>query len=69
MPCKIWGFHGGDHEECRILEYKNPVRTSQQTRYVSAIEPRRLKLSKIWGFHGGDYEEFRHLGCYAVLLL
>jgi hypothetical protein len=36
MLCKIWGFHGGDYEECRILEYKNPVRTSQEIYYVSA---------------------------------
>jgi hypothetical protein len=28
LPCKILGFHGGDYEECRLLGYKNPVRTS-----------------------------------------
>jgi hypothetical protein len=22
MLYKIWGFHGGDYEECRLLEYK-----------------------------------------------
>jgi hypothetical protein len=27
--CKIWGLHGGDYEECRLLGYKIPVRTSQ----------------------------------------
>jgi hypothetical protein len=21
---KIWGFHGGDYEECRLLGYKKP---------------------------------------------
>jgi hypothetical protein len=35
----------------------NPVRTSQETHYVSATEPSRLMLCKICGFHGGDYEE------------
>jgi hypothetical protein len=58
---KIWGFHGGDYEECRLLRYKNPVRTSQNTHYVSATEPSRETLCKIWGFHGGDYEECRLL--------
>jgi hypothetical protein len=24
--CKMWGIHGGDYEECRLLGYKNPVR-------------------------------------------
>jgi hypothetical protein len=24
-------FLGGDYEECRLLGYKNPVRTSQET--------------------------------------
>jgi hypothetical protein len=62
MLCKIWGFHGGDYEECRLLGYKNPVRTSQETHYVSATECSQLTLFKIWGFHGGDYEECRLLG-------
>jgi hypothetical protein len=22
MLCKIWDFHGGDYEECRLLGYK-----------------------------------------------
>jgi hypothetical protein len=61
-PCKIWGSHGGDYEECRLLGYKNPVRTSQETHYVSATESSRLMLCKIWGYHGDDYEEFRLLG-------
>jgi hypothetical protein len=60
--CKSWGFHGGDYEECRLLRYKNPVCTSQETHYVSATESSRLMLCKIWGFHGGDYEECRLLG-------
>jgi hypothetical protein len=62
MLCKIWGFHGGDYEDCRLLGYKNAVRTSQETHYVSATEPIQLMLCKIWGFHGGDYGECRLLG-------
>jgi hypothetical protein len=60
---KVWGFHGGDYEECSVLEYKIPVRTSQMTHYVTATELSRLMLCKIWGFHVGDYEECRVLGC------
>jgi hypothetical protein len=52
---KIWCFHGGDYAECRFLAYKNPVRISQETDYVSATQPSRLMLCKIWGFHGGDW--------------
>jgi hypothetical protein len=62
MLCKIFGFHGGDYEECRLLGYKNPVRTSQETHYVSTTAPSQLMLCKIFGFHGGDYEECHHLG-------
>jgi hypothetical protein len=62
MVRKIWGFNDGDYEECRLLGYKDPVRTSQETYYVSATDSSRLILRKIWGFHGGDYEEFRLLG-------
>jgi hypothetical protein len=36
--CKILGFHGGDYEDCRLLAYKNSVRTSQETHYVSTTE-------------------------------
>jgi hypothetical protein len=54
---KIWGFHGSDYEECRLLGYKNPVRTSQETHYVSTTESSQLMLYKTWGFRGGDYEE------------
>jgi hypothetical protein len=60
--CTIWDFHGGDYEECRLLGYKYPVRTSQETHYGST-EPSLLVLCKIWGFHGGDYEEY-HLPGY-----
>jgi hypothetical protein len=62
MICKIWGFHGGDYEECRLLGYKNPVHTSQETHYFSATELSRLMLCKIWGYLGGNYEECRLLG-------
>jgi hypothetical protein len=58
----IWGFWGGEYEECRLLGYNNPVRTSQETQYVSATESSRLMLYKIWDFYGGDYEEYRFLG-------
>jgi hypothetical protein len=62
ITCKIWGFNGGDYEECRLLGYKNPVCTSQETHYASATESSRLMLCKIWGFHGGDYKECRLFG-------
>jgi hypothetical protein len=62
ISCKIWGFHSGEYEECRLLGYKNPVRTSQETHYFSTTEHSRLMLYKIWGFHGGDYEECRLVG-------
>jgi hypothetical protein len=59
---KIRGFHGSDYEECLLLWSENPVRTSQETHYVSATEISQLMLCKIWGFHGCDYEECRLLG-------
>jgi hypothetical protein len=40
------GF-GTNYEECRLLGYKNPVCTSQETRYFSATEPSQLMLYKI----------------------
>jgi hypothetical protein len=43
----VCGFHGGDNEECRLLGYRNPVRTSQETHYVSATEPSQLMPCKI----------------------
>jgi hypothetical protein len=48
---KIWGFHGGGHEECHFLGYKNTVRTSKET-HISATELIQLMLCKIWDFHG-----------------
>jgi hypothetical protein len=40
----------------------NPVRTSQETHYISATESSQLMLCKSLGCHGGDYEECRILG-------
>jgi hypothetical protein len=62
MLCKILGFHGSDYEEWRLLGYKNPVHTSQESHYFSAIKSSQLMPCKIWGFQGGDYEECRLLG-------
>jgi hypothetical protein len=64
--CKILGFHGGDYEECRLMGYKTPVCTSQETHYFSTTESSQLMLCKIWGLHGGDYEECSLLGWYRV---
>jgi hypothetical protein len=47
MLCKISGVHGGDYEECRLLGYKTPVRTSQEAHYVSATELSQLMVCKI----------------------
>jgi hypothetical protein len=57
---KIWGFHGGYYEEC-ILGYKKPLRTSQETHYISATESSQLTFCKILGIDGGDYKECRLL--------
>jgi hypothetical protein len=38
---KIWGSCGSDYEECRLMGYTNPVRTSKDTHYVSATDPSR----------------------------
>jgi hypothetical protein len=62
MLCHIRGFHGSDYEECRLLGYKNPVRTSRETHYFSATKPSQLMLCHIRGFHGSDYEECLLLG-------
>jgi hypothetical protein len=62
MLCQIWGIHGGDYEECRLLWYKNPVLTSQEIYYVSITEPSRLMLCRIWDIHGSDYKECGLLG-------
>jgi hypothetical protein len=40
------------YEECRLLGYRNPVRTSQETHYVSTTEPSQSMLCKNWGFTG-----------------
>jgi hypothetical protein len=49
-------------EECRLLGYKNPVRTSQETHCISVTESNQLLICNICGFHGRDYEECRLLG-------
>jgi hypothetical protein len=36
-----------DYEECRLLGYKIPVHTSQETHYVSTTESSQLMLCKI----------------------
>jgi hypothetical protein len=59
---KLCGFHGSGCEECRLLGYKMPVRTSQETHYISATELSQLILCKLCGCHGSDYEECRLLG-------
>jgi hypothetical protein len=56
MLCKIWGFHGGDYEECRLQGYKNTVRILQESHYVSAIEPSRLMLCKTRGVYGVSWD-------------
>jgi hypothetical protein len=61
LKYKICGFYERDYEECRLLGYKNPVRTSQETHYISPTEPSLLMLCKIFVFYGGDYEECRLL--------
>jgi hypothetical protein len=43
----IFGVHGNEYEECRLVGYKHPVRTSQVTHYISATEPSQLMLCKI----------------------
>jgi hypothetical protein len=40
-------FVSRDYEECRLLGYKNPVRTSQETHYISTTESSQLMLCKI----------------------
>jgi hypothetical protein len=67
MLCKIWGFHGGDYEACRLLGYKVPVRDSHTLRLRYRVKP--VIPCKIWGFHGCDYEECRLLGCNVLRVL
>jgi hypothetical protein len=45
--CYVRRLQGDDYEECRLLGYRNPIRTSQETHYVSATEPSQLMLCKI----------------------
>jgi hypothetical protein len=33
---KIWGYHGGDYEECRLLGYKTPQIVPHRKYFVSA---------------------------------
>jgi hypothetical protein len=47
---KIWGVHGGDYEECRLLGYKIPIHISQGKHYVSATDSSRLMICKSLGF-------------------
>jgi hypothetical protein len=39
MLFKILGFHVGDYEQCRLLGYRNLVRTSQETRLRYRNQP------------------------------
>jgi hypothetical protein len=41
-------------EECHLLGYKNPVRTSRVTLRLH-YTAQTVKLCKVWGFHGGDW--------------
>jgi hypothetical protein len=59
---KDLGFHGCDNEERHLLGYKIPVRTSQETHYVSATQHNRSMLCKISGFHSDDNEVCGLLG-------
>jgi hypothetical protein len=45
IVCKIWGFHGGDYEECCLLGCKSPFRTSQETNYFCVTTGNTLLLS------------------------
>jgi hypothetical protein len=56
------GFTAVAMNSVSIWDIKNPVRTSQETRYVSTTEINRLMLWKNCGSHSGDYEE-----CWRVL--
>jgi hypothetical protein len=65
----ILDFHCGDYEECRLLGYKNPVRTSNETYYISDAEHSRLMICKIWSSQGSDYGGDRLVWCDAVWTL
>jgi hypothetical protein len=49
MLCKIWGFRGGDYEECRLLGYKNLIFTSQETHYSFFIKYDAIKAYLVGG--------------------
>jgi hypothetical protein len=38
--CKIWGFHGSDYEECRLLGYKPSSYLKQTKTNSMALSPR-----------------------------
>jgi hypothetical protein len=53
--CKIWGFHSSDYEECHLLGYKTPVRTSGDTlrlsyrvQSVNAMKDLRFLQQWLW---------------------
>jgi hypothetical protein len=60
MLCKIWRFHTGDNEECRLLYIKTQF--VPHRKHITSIELSRLILYDIWGFHTGDYEEWSLVG-------
>jgi hypothetical protein len=62
MLCKIWGYRGGNYEECRLLGCKKPISYITGNTLCRLTEPCWLMICKIWGYHGGDYEECRVLG-------
>jgi hypothetical protein len=53
---KLWAVHGSDYEECRLVGYEIPFRTSEETHYISATEPSRLMLCNIWAIGSSDYD-------------
>jgi hypothetical protein len=56
------GFLGDGYEERRLLGYRNPISTSQETHYISTTEHSQLMPCKIRGSHGGVYEDCPLLG-------
>jgi hypothetical protein len=45
--CKSGGYHSSGYEEFRLLGYKTPFRTSQETHYFYVTELSQLMLCKI----------------------
>jgi hypothetical protein len=69
MLCKISGFHGCDYVECRLLGYKNPVSTSQETlRIRYRAQPVKCYV-RFEVFTAVTMKNVCVLGCYAVWLL